>query len=88
MTKFLWYCEDDVKVIDREEFLMSFLDPLSGFFVMTGRAATIAAGVVMIMHRITRVTLHDVTSQHLSATLDDISYGTSMTGKNTVTEPF
>jgi hypothetical protein len=79
--------EDHVKVGDREELLTPFCQPGCGVLVVALGATAVAAGMVNIMLLATVITLEEVSSQDLRATVENILHGSPMAGEQLLPEP-
>jgi hypothetical protein len=79
--------EDHVKVGDWEEFLTPFFQPCLGIRAMALRATAVAAGMVDIMLLAAVITLEQVPSQDLRATVENILDRSPMAGEQTLPEP-
>jgi hypothetical protein len=79
--------EGRVKVGDREELLTPFFQPGLGIRAMALRTTAVAAGMVDIMLLAAVITLEQVPSQDLRATVENILYRSPMAGEQILPEP-
>jgi hypothetical protein len=77
-------CEDDMKVLERQNLILSFLQPPFAWHVLAFGAMAISAGMIGNAHSAAVVAAIDVAAQTSGATVQQIGYDFFMFGPQAV----